>query len=46
MADEYIKIAITATDQKKEDENLAPQEIARTTTPPHCLTYRTYHAPA
>lgn len=38
MADEYIKIAIAAADQKKKDENLASQEIARTTTPPHCLT--------
>lgn len=48
MADEYIKIAIAAADQKKEHENLAPQEIARTTTPPHCLTYsvRTTHLPS
>lgn len=48
MADEYIKIAIATADQKKEHENLAPQEIARTTTPPHCLTYSvcTTHLPS
>jgi len=47
MADEYIKIAIAAADQNKQDKNLAPQEIARTTTPPHCLTcsVRVTHLP-
>jgi len=48
MADEYIKITIAAADQNKKDENLAPQEIARTTTPPHCLTcsVRATHLPS
>jgi len=38
LTDEYVEVAIAAADENEEHEELAPQEIARATTPPHCLT--------